>query len=325
MACNGPPVGFFKSSSDVIEVDAGSKISGQWLHTLTSTGPDEFADNAWIDSSHKGPVTTWMKKVDDATKNPASGPGDGWFKISQDAYTNKKWGVDNLIANKGVQTATIPECIENGDYLVRFEIIALHSAQTRGDAQFYMECAQVRVSGGTGTAKPATVAIPGVYTADDPGVHFSPWNNFGQPYPDSYPMPGPSVFTCGSSANQTPKPLESAKPVETAEAVETSAVETPAVETPVTSEAPAATESTGDMDDCPADDAPETSAVPEATAAPETPAASEAPVAAAAALYGQCGGLGWKGPTTCSAGKCTKSNDWYSKFRQTGHAPNVFA
>jgi cellulase len=30
----------------------------------------------------------WMKKVSDATQNPSSGPGDGWFKISEDGYTN---------------------------------------------------------------------------------------------------------------------------------------------------------------------------------------------------------------------------------------------
>lgn len=34
---------------------------------------------------------------------------------------------------------------------------------------------------------------------------------------------------------------------------------------------------------------------------------------AGAALYGQCGGTGFTGPTTCSQGKCTKANDWYSQ------------
>jgi cellulase len=29
-----------------------------------------------------------MKKVSDATKNPSAGPGDGWFKISEDGYTD---------------------------------------------------------------------------------------------------------------------------------------------------------------------------------------------------------------------------------------------
>jgi beta-glucosidase len=32
-----------------------------------------------------------------------------------------------------------------------------------------------------------------------------------------------------------------------------------------------------------------------------------------APLYGQCGGTGWTGPTTCASGTCTYSNAWYSK------------
>jgi len=32
-----------------------------------------------------------------------------------------------------------------------------------------------------------------------------------------------------------------------------------------------------------------------------------------AALYAQCGGIGWTGATCCSSGKCTYSNDYYSQ------------
>ncbi|EPS35553.1 hypothetical protein H072_11063 [Dactylellina haptotyla CBS 200.50] len=32
-----------------------------------------------------------------------------------------------------------------------------------------------------------------------------------------------------------------------------------------------------------------------------------------AALYGQCGGIGFTGPACCSSGMCTKSNDYYSQ------------
>ncbi|WQF90229.1 Putative auxiliary Activity family 9 [Colletotrichum destructivum] len=216
MACNGAPVGYFTSSSDVHTVEAGSEVTGAWLHTLTSTGPDEFADNKVIDSSHKGPVSVWMKKVSDATKNPSSGPGDGWFKISEDGYTNGKWGVDNLIAAGGIQKATVPKCIANGDYLVRFEILALHSASKPGDAQFYMECAQVRVTGGTGAETPTTVSIPGVYKANDPGVTVMIWNNFGKPYPSSYSVPGPRPFQCsGSSSEGNNNTVETNTPVKT--------------------------------------------------------------------------------------------------------------
>ncbi|PVF91270.1 hypothetical protein CPB86DRAFT_792172 [Serendipita vermifera] len=28
-------------------------------------------------------------------------------------------------------------------------------------------------------------------------------------------------------------------------------------------------------------------------------------------LWGQCGGIGWSGPTVCAQGTCTKLNDWH--------------
>jgi hypothetical protein len=65
---------------------------------------------------------------------------------------------------------TVPKCIASGYYLVRHEIIALHSAYTYPGAQFYPGCHQLKVTGG-GSAKPAAlVAFPGAYKATDAGI-----------------------------------------------------------------------------------------------------------------------------------------------------------
>ena len=77
MACNGAPATGFASSKTVIPVKAGDTVTGAWLHELTSTGPGNDADNKVLASSHKGPVIAYMKKVTDASANPASGPGNG--------------------------------------------------------------------------------------------------------------------------------------------------------------------------------------------------------------------------------------------------------
>ncbi|KFY18651.1 hypothetical protein V493_08449 [Pseudogymnoascus sp. VKM F-4281 (FW-2241)] len=197
MACNGAPINGFRNPGQKITMTAGQSYTGAWLHTLTSTGPDSTADNKVIDSSHKGPVMAYMKKVSDSLGgNPSSGPGDGWFKISEDAYSNGKWGVDNLINSGGIQKFTIPSCIANGDYLIRLEVLALHSAYSSGGAQFYMECISATVTGGSGSKTPSTVSIPGTYKANDPGVTVNIYNNQGQPYPSSYTPPGPAVFRC---------------------------------------------------------------------------------------------------------------------------------
>ena len=151
MACNGAPVTSFQSSSEVIPVKAGDTVTGSWLHTLTSTGPDSNADNKVIDSSHKGPVLAYMKKVSDATQNPSAGPGDGWFKIAEAGLvSSSQWAVDALIEAGGVQTVTIPSCIEDGDYLLRFELIALHDGTKPNGAQFYV-CNIVQLSSSANT------------------------------------------------------------------------------------------------------------------------------------------------------------------------------
>lgn len=143
LACNGAPASGFRSSSKKITVQAGSTVTGLWLHELGSTdsNPGADTDNKVIASSHKGPLLAYMKKVSDATQNPSAGPGNGWFKISEvGLISSTQWGVDALISAGGVQSVKIPSCIENGDYLLRFEIIALHSAYSYPGAQFYVCC-----------------------------------------------------------------------------------------------------------------------------------------------------------------------------------------
>lgn len=51
-----------------------------------------------------------------------------------------------------------------GNYLLRAEVIALHVAGSVGGAQFYMSCYQLQITGG-GSANPATVKLPGAYSA----------------------------------------------------------------------------------------------------------------------------------------------------------------
>jgi lytic cellulose monooxygenase (C1-hydroxylating) len=86
-----------------------------------------------IDAGHKGPVLAYMAKVASAT-GPA--PQQGWFKIYHDGLTSDgKWAVDRLIAKKGRVDVKIPTCLQDGDYLLRGELIALHGAGGQGGAR----------------------------------------------------------------------------------------------------------------------------------------------------------------------------------------------
>jgi hypothetical protein len=53
---------------------------------------------------------------------------------------------------------------------MRVELLALHSAQQYGQAQFYMECAQIRIAGSGSNRAFNFVSFPGAYQASDPGI-----------------------------------------------------------------------------------------------------------------------------------------------------------
>lgn len=57
-----------------------------------------------------------------------------------------------------------------GQYLLRAEHLALHTASSVGAAQFYISCAQINVVGSGGGSPSPTGQLPGMYKATDPGI-----------------------------------------------------------------------------------------------------------------------------------------------------------
>ncbi|KAI1303786.1 glycoside hydrolase family 61 protein [Xylaria venustula] len=169
-----------RTSSSIINVNPGDQIGAYWGHVI---GGAQFAndpDNP-IAASHKGPITAWLAKVDNAAT--ASKTGLKWFKIWEDTFnpSTKKWGVDNMISNQGWTKFQMPQCIAPGNYLLRVEILALHSARTSMGAQFYMSCAQLKI-GGSGAFSPSqTVSFPGAYQQNDPSILINIYGSTGQP------------------------------------------------------------------------------------------------------------------------------------------------
>ena len=85
---------------------------------------------------------------------------------------------------------TLPKSLPSGEYLLRAEHIALHSAGSSGGAQFYISCAQIKVNnGGSGSPSPL-VSFPGAYKASDAGILV----NIYYPIPTNYKPPGPAVW-----------------------------------------------------------------------------------------------------------------------------------
>ncbi|KAF2235828.1 lytic polysaccharide monooxygenase, partial [Viridothelium virens] len=181
MACNVNNV----PAPKYVSVKPGDNVTFEWHHNSRDASDDIIA------SSHKGPVQVYM-----APMTSSQGSGPIWQKIAEHGYdaTSKRWAVDDLISNKGKHSIIVPD-VADGNYFLRPEIIALHEADTLHDqnsargAQFYFECAQLKISGGSGSAMPAGVSFPGAYKDSDPGVHFNLYGSFS-----TYPVPGPTVW-----------------------------------------------------------------------------------------------------------------------------------
>ena len=183
-----------KPGAKVATVAAGGSIKLQW-----DTWPE----------SHHGPVLDYLAKCagDDCTSVSA---GDlSFFKIDEkglnDAASNS-WASDDLIKDGNAWTVTVPEDIAPGQYVLRHEIIALHSAQDANGAQNYPQCINIEVTG-SGTAEPAGVAATSLYTAKDAGISLNIYNGL-----TGYEIPGPAVYSGGASSGSsgsTPKPASS--------------------------------------------------------------------------------------------------------------------
>ncbi|KAI0439725.1 carbohydrate-binding module family 1 protein [Xylaria telfairii] len=257
---------------------------------------DRSCSNEAIGGDHHGPVQVYMASVTDASS--ADGASASWFKIFADTWAKNaagrdgdsdNWGTKDLNACCGRMNVKIPADLAPGDYLLRAEALALHSAASAGQGQFYITCYQFTVTG-AGTAKPAGVKLPGAYAASDPGILV----NIHQPM-TTYIAPGPTVYSGGStrSAGGACVGCES----------------TCAVGSSPTSTAgngggsgPTTTLSTS-----------KTTATTTVSTSKTTSSGGSSPTGCTVALYAQCGGIGYTGCTACASGTCKVLNDYYSQ------------
>ncbi|KAI4621365.1 uncharacterized protein J4E87_006580 [Alternaria ethzedia] len=194
------------------DATAGAKVA-----TVAAGGKLDISWTTWPES-HVGPVIDYLAKVDDATK--AKSTDLEFFKIDAAGFEDGKWASDKLIANNNTWTVTVPDSIAPGQYVLRHEIIALHSAGQENGAQNYPKCINIEVTG-SGTATPKGTPANKLYTATDPGIKV---NVYGGDM-SSYEMPGPALFdgaSSGSGNASAPKPSASA-PASSAPAAASSA------------------------------------------------------------------------------------------------------
>ncbi|KAB2571981.1 putative fungal cellulose binding domain protein [Lasiodiplodia theobromae] len=292
--------------TDVSSNDLRCNVGG--LASGSSTKTKEVAPGAEVgfalDSSigHPGPLQVYMSKAD-STAAEYDGSGD-WFKVyemgpGEITDDGLQW-LSNGLTNF---TFPLPEETPAGEYLLRVEHVGLHGASEVGGAQFYISCAQIKVTG-SGAGSPApTVKIPGVYTGEEPGLKI----NIYWPIPTNYTMPGPAVWPEGSGSASSGSAA-------------TPAASTPAASTPsqVAQQAVAAVSTPAAVP------TPQVIPTPVVVPTPDTPLFTPpayTPVTtpstgtgSSVKKYGQCGGSNYKGSTECESGlTCKAWNDYYSQ------------
>ncbi|KAJ8116912.1 hypothetical protein OPT61_g1770 [Boeremia exigua] len=161
---------------------------------------DRSCSNEGIGGAHYGPVLVYLSKVSNSATADGSAP---FFKIYQDTWgqnaagnggSDDFWGTKDLNNHCGKLDIKIPTGLAPGDYLLRAEAIALHSASGSGGAQFYITCYQITITG-SGTTNPTGVSFPGAYKASDPGILINIYQKLTQ-----YISPGPAVISGGTEA-----------------------------------------------------------------------------------------------------------------------------
>lgn len=157
--------------------------SGSNTTTLPIKAGDPFTFTSDTAVYHQGPISLYMSKAPGKVAD-FDGSG-GWFKIYDWGPTfsggQATWPMrsmsfflvshlrsrENTDMSAADYTYNIPKCIKDGEYLLRIQSLAIHNPGST--PQFYISCAQLNVTGGSGAANPATVSIPGAFKATDPG------------------------------------------------------------------------------------------------------------------------------------------------------------
>ncbi|KAF1964741.1 hypothetical protein BU23DRAFT_547168 [Bimuria novae-zelandiae CBS 107.79] len=270
-----------------VSVASGDKLTLQWHHNnpMSSGDGDEP-----IAASHEGPIIVWVAKAE------TEGKGNAWVKIQEEGLSGGKWAIDNFRANGGKIDVTVPD-LAAGDYLIRSEIIALHEGNRMGAAQFYNGCGQIKVTSSGTKSITKGANIQSVYTPTDAGVFYDMYAG-----KTTYPIPGPKVGEGFGAGAVVPAPAPAPTKAVTSAP--------PAAPKPTSTKAAVSTKPAA-----PAPAKPTTLAtVVKTTSAGGYATPTKAAGTGTVAKYGQCGGKGYTGATSCVSGStCKVQNDWYSQ------------
>jgi cellulase len=175
-----------KNAKGHARVAAGDSVWLQW--------------NDWPDSHH-GPVLDYLAACGASGCETVDKTDLKFFKIDEGGLIDGSsapgfYAADELLANGKGWLVQIPETIKPGFYVLRHEIIALHSSHEQNGAQNYPQCINLEITG-TGTEEPEGVPGMELYKPDDAGIFLNIYQSM-----QSYDIPGPAVIEGAGSVEQ---------------------------------------------------------------------------------------------------------------------------
>ncbi|KAH7355576.1 glycosyl hydrolase family 61-domain-containing protein [Pyrenochaeta sp. MPI-SDFR-AT-0127] len=178
---NNSPVTVLTDNNLRCNVNGGSGGSTTTVSVAAGSSISFTADQAVY---HQGPVSFYLSKASSAVGSDGSGD---WFKIKEIgpsfASGQAVWDMS------ATYSVSIPSQVPAGEYLLRIEQLGIHNPGS--PPQFYIACAQIKITGsGSGNPSPV-VKIPGHVKSTDSGYTA----NIYQPSFTSYVVPGPKVAT----------------------------------------------------------------------------------------------------------------------------------
>jgi len=186
--------------TDVTSDDITCNVNGNKVPSGVNTTAANAGDNItvqWDSSSHPGPIQHYLfGPVDDASE--AAGVGS-WFKIDEFVQDNGTWANAIMEQNNMTYSFNLPADLASGEYLLRSEMLALHGSQSLGGAQWYIGCAQLKITGTAGDSCTPSIQLPGAYEANATDIYIA---NFYDGFNIStYVPPGGAVATCGAGGS----------------------------------------------------------------------------------------------------------------------------
>ncbi|ETS87426.1 hypothetical protein PFICI_01254 [Pestalotiopsis fici W106-1] len=316
-----------KPAGGHVRVAAGDSIALTW--------------NTWPDSHH-GPIIDYLA--------PCNGPCESvdkttlrFFKIdgagkADPAATASPgyWADDVMMADGLTWLVKIPASVKPGNYVLRHEIIALHSANQANGAQAYPQCFNLEVVG-SGTDAPTGVLGTDLYKPTDPGILY---NLYTTPQP-SYTVPGPALIAgASSSAAQSSSAItasgtatvgytsttsstassssSSTKPTTSSSSTSTSTSSSSNGATATTSRSTSTSvpvTTTGSSSRTSTTTTPTQTSSSSSSSSSSVSSTAAMPSSSLVPLYQQCGGRNWGGGTQCAPTHvaCQYVNDYYSQ------------